>query len=309
MSDDSIYRGFGYAKTLIFGEYAVMHGAPGLIMAMPQKMHLTLELTPCVSQPESQFAQVLQKQLLNHFGLLGNIFLDDSQFFDSNHIKYGIGSSAAGVVALCRAAIQAIKPPSEFSLPQAIQIHREIQHGLGSGIDIHASALGGILSVCHCPDHPQYQTVPAHNLPCIAVLAAHHPSLTTDYLTAAKRVESTSEYTHIIAALSDVYASLTQFVNKANHSAFLELIPRIPELLKQLEVIIDRKIIPDGFELLVSIGCEHHVVLKTSGAGGGDILLAMSQNRHQLDSFLSQIPPNIPLTLLNNPSLYERAMP
>ena len=309
MSVDSIYRGFGYAKTLIFGEYAVMHGAPGLIMAMPQKLQLTLELTPCVSQPKSQFARILQQHLLKDFGLLGNIFLDDSQFFDCNHIKYGIGSSAAGVVALCRAAVQAMTPPIDFSLTQAIQIHRDIQHGLGSGIDIHASALGGILSVRHCPDHPEYNNIPPQNLPCIAVLAAHHQSATTDFLTAAKKVESSREYARIITALSNVYSSLTEYVRAANKSAFLELIPCTSDLLKQLEVIIDRQILPDGFDRLISLGREHHVVLKTSGAGGGDILLAMSQNRLQIDDFLSQIPPNIPITLLNHSANHERAMP
>ena len=298
MTNYQRYEGFGYAKTLIFGEYAVMYSAFGLIMAMPQKLRLQLEITPTPYPSDSPFARILQQQLTGYFHLTGNIALDDAEFFDAHHIKYGIGSSAAGVVALCKAAAQASMGSRAFSLSDAITIHRSLQNGMGSGIDIHASALGGVLSVQGCPNAPEYRNIPLENLPALCVLAGHQQSTTTDYLIAAKKAESTRDYQKTIESLADHFCTLTQYAESGDKNNFLELIAKIPALLKTLERILDRQILPNDFEDWAALAREHRVTLKTSGAGGGDILIAMAENAAQLHEYLRHLPS--PLSPLNS---------
>lgn len=287
--EGTISSGFGYAKALIFGEYAVMYGTPGLAVALTPKLHLSVQIenAPINDGFESKLAHIMFEKV----GLHTRVSIDNSAFYDEYGYKYGIGSSAASVVALVE-AWNAIEHTPKLSINDAIEMHRALQNGMGSGIDVIASAHGGLVCAKNCPENPEFSRVFKENMPPIAIIATHRPAPTCDFIGAAKKVENTREYRMIIEALSEINRELAHTITQKNQiSQFLEQISHIPALLQQLATCIDRPILPASFENWRSHAREFGVTLKTSGAGGGDILLALAQNRDEIERYLAAIPP------------------
>ena len=298
------YTGFGFAKALIFGEYAVMHGAPGLVAALTPKIRLSMtSQSPTDSQLfpgdfpalESQFKKLIDSSCVNN----------DPEFYDDLGQKIGIGSSAAAVVALIQAKRQAIIAGGlpDISDSQAIQIaiglHRKIQNGLGSGIDVIASMIGGISLVSQCPDHPQIEAIQPNQIPSFVLLATHQQAPTPAFISAAQRVSHTSEYQKIISAMTEIDNLLADAVRHSNKSLFLDLLGQLHTPLSSLAQIIDMPIIPDCYDLLRPIARESSVTVKISGAGGGDIFLAMAEAPDHIREFITRIPPELGITPLS----------
>ena len=302
------FVGFGYAKALIFGEYAVMHGAPGMAMALSPKLFLKLSHIRSLksdSRGSEDFCSRLKLLFQNEFLCDADIEINAGDFLDDRNQKYGIGSSAAAIVALLDAYSQ-FKQLKRIDLHKAIDLHRKLQNGMGSGIDIIASLLGGIQLAEHCPDSPQITCIPEQNLPQIAILATHRQAPTEQFLRSAQIVSHSPAYIKCIGALSESCQNLAQFAIKGKKRSFLEQMGDIPALLRQLERVMGTMILPPQFDNLFSIAHDCHVTLKTSGAGGGDIFLAMSESSSELNEFLNHLPPGIThLTYHAAPLRYE----
>lgn len=299
-----VFQGFGYAKALIFGEYAVMHGAHALVVALSPKLYATVHTSEVLTQSlPDDFSQRLENLVQIQFGLCPKFTLQSDEFFDSEHQKLGIGSSAAAVVALLQAL--SLRFHRHFSIQEAIDFHRKLQNGLGSGIDILASALGGIILTHNCPNHPEILRVPEGNLPSIKLLATHHQAPTSHFISAAHALEQSRNYRNIIQELTELCALMAETVKNGDKKSFLEQIEHHTALLYRLGEIIDRPVIPDFFQTLHDMAAEFNVTLKTSGAGGGDIFLAMALKQSSIDDFLKHIPSDIsPLNVKIAPDRY-----
>ncbi len=297
-------QGFGYAKALIFGEYAVMHGAHALVMALSPKLYATVHPSEVLTQsPPDEFSQQLENLVQIQFGFCPKFTLQSDEFFDSEHQKLGIGSSAAAVVALLQALSDCFH--RHFSIQEAIDFHRKLQNGLGSGIDILSSALGGIILAQHCPNHPEILRIPENNLPFITLLATHHQAPTSHFISAAHALDNSRKYLNIIQEMTELCALMAENIKKGDKKSFLEQIEHHTALLYRLGEIIDRPIIPDFFQTLQVLAAEFNVTLKTSGAGGGDIFLAMAIKKSSIDDFLKHIPSDIsPLNVKIAPDRY-----
>jgi phosphomevalonate kinase len=72
------------------------------------------------------------------------LMLSTSAFFDSPGTKLGLGSSAALTVALTGALRShlGLPPPT---LPELVRLHRDMQGGRGSGVDVGAAFTGGVV--------------------------------------------------------------------------------------------------------------------------------------------------------------------
>jgi phosphomevalonate kinase len=151
-------------KLVLLGEYAVLDGAPALVMAVARYARARLAPLPdagcrlSTRAPESQTARfdrgeatgvrlvdrvIAAAPELDWPGWAG--YLDSSELFLGAD-KLGLGSSAAALVAWAgawwRAASPGAQPPSAETL---IQIHRAFQGGAGSGLDVAAARCGGVL--------------------------------------------------------------------------------------------------------------------------------------------------------------------
>src|SRR5690606_16272730 len=148
-------------KAVVLGEYAVLHGAPALVVAVDR--HATVTIEPSgrpanVVETRSPEARVLEVSPGRETGVAlvdlvvgerprdrepWRATLDSTAFFQGAR-KLGLGSSAAVLTALaCAWAAWTEAPrPSREAL---IALHRRFQRGSGSGLDIAASLAGGAI--------------------------------------------------------------------------------------------------------------------------------------------------------------------
>ena len=278
--------GFGYAKALIFGEYAVMYGAPGLVMGLSATLHARLSMPPLHSM--SPFETRLAKLLQSTRSIDCDIALQNDAFFDDTGHKLGIGSSAAASVAVLKAASLLDNRP--FSIVEAIQFHRALQNGVGSGIDVIASALGGFVLARNCPDAPQITRIPSQNLPSIAIFASHHEAPTRDFVAAAHKAESTRPFKLCMEKMHELCEDLARSAVSGQKITFLEQIEALCALLNVFGNVINMPVVPAFFQELRTIADDCHVTIKPSGAGGGDIFLAMALDDANLEQFAQAIP-------------------
>ena len=155
-------------KAVLSGEYAVLHGAPAICMAVNNRAIVTITRVeepwhsvsaPGYSSGEGRFVSngsapewlqgeddyplvdVAWRALAPDSDVGLAIELDTRAFFDDKSgAKLGLGSSAALTVALTAALMQ-----STAVCDEALRIHREFQAGAGSGVDVAASARRNLL--------------------------------------------------------------------------------------------------------------------------------------------------------------------
>lgn len=169
-------------KLVLLGEYAVLEGAPALVLATAQRARV--RLSPLPTGPSQLHARPLfERELLFEWtpqgcpdwrrnelttadrgrlawlgGLLEGLALrgwwprqpvaaelDTRAFHGADGRKLGLGSSAALTVALAGAGAAAAGAGREPSLEELVALHCALQRGSGSGIDVAASLYGGAL--------------------------------------------------------------------------------------------------------------------------------------------------------------------
>jgi len=165
-------------KLVLLGEYAVLDGAPALVLAMPQRARVRLRALgggpsrlrapPLIagSEPFRLHDGVLEwaaadevrgqrlawaKALIQALAVRGwwpagavEAELDSRDFHATGGDKLGLGASAALAVALTRAAARAAGiGDDEITLASLVHLHRSLQGDRGSGVDVAASLLGG----------------------------------------------------------------------------------------------------------------------------------------------------------------------
>ncbi|HHH12033.1 MAG TPA: hypothetical protein ENK23_08190, partial [Sorangium sp.] len=176
-------------KLVLSGAYAVLEGAPALVLAADRYV-IADTSRAATYQAEEVLAAVT-------LGMIERpIWYDVSALREAGPgggRKLGLGSSAAIVVATlaaCRlAAGESPRALGRRLLPDALRAHRQAQPR-GSGIDVAASCLGGVV---HCQlDMSQPQrplTAQAHRLPpglCIEVYASADACSTAGMLNAVQ---------------------------------------------------------------------------------------------------------------------------
>ena len=173
-------------KLVLMGEYAVLEGAPALVMGVNRRAGVRLSgraghegriAAPDLGLPpvslsvaadgkplwncsdEVRMRLGLVDQTLNGLAAAGcglsagggfDLQLDTSGFFDGD-AKLGLGSSAALTVALASAVAEFAGHGARASeriewLNALLRLHRDFQGGHGSGVDVAASLAGGLIA-------------------------------------------------------------------------------------------------------------------------------------------------------------------
>ncbi|MGH8110723.1 MAG: mevalonate kinase family protein [Rhodanobacteraceae bacterium] len=161
-------------KLVLLGEYAVLVGAPALVLAVNRRAHATLTaiqgdhweiVSPTLglearltlretgagwdgaAPHELAWVAMLLERSRQAAGLPAYRVELDSDAFYIDHaggrVKLGLGSSAALSVALL-GGLRACAERATPTLDECIRAHRAIQHGRGSGIDVAAAFMGGL---------------------------------------------------------------------------------------------------------------------------------------------------------------------
>jgi phosphomevalonate kinase len=166
---------------LLFGEYAVVYpGGLGIAIATEEK--LIVEITPSKKFSISGIfagkdycwnaGDPFPNPLLQHIVTTLNrtpkahIHLDSSQFYYEDGTKKGYGSSAAATIGLTYALMhEELESISELATT-ALELHRSLQGGRGSGYDILTSCMGGAGLFCggECPTWTPLDTTLYQNI-------------------------------------------------------------------------------------------------------------------------------------------------
>ena len=345
-------------KLMICGEYAVLAGAPALVMAVDREVKVSIRRSSATSGHvralpllEDALGIVFSstdfwcdpERAHEQLGMTGRLLpilveylfsdstagersafdleIDSSALFDcrsidrsscdrhsfdqrpGDSIKLGLGSSAAVTVALFRALARYAEHPIVDQSPQQqlnvlLPLYRKALQSPASGADLAASLFGGVVSV-----RPEPEQLKVHKLSwpedlywtAIWTLQA---AQTTDYVgrfqrwyaddvNAARFVDDLSEAARVAetAMLGESAAGLI--------AALREYARRLGMMDQALtEFSADGiSIMTPTHQVLHDRADAEHILYKSCGAGGGDLGIALSQDRPSLKAFTDPLSP------------------
>lgn len=310
-------------KLVMAGEYAVLEGAPAVVMALDR--HARVELaasaddTFCVDAPDLGIHEVraqLQGRRLQWLEAAGgdreklklvtavveylagtgilsiplHMQLDTADFFGpGGRGKLGLGSSAALTVALT-AAICTFNDGPVPDAAAMLAMHRHMQGGRGSGLDIATSLHGGTLVYRLREGRPQWRHVdwPA-DLAWRGVWSGR-PASTGNAL--AKLSQWRSRHEAAFAERIDELHAAARFVVAAldagDSAGMLDGMTTYAESLATLGRSSGIDIVCAEHRTLAAAAADCGVVYKTCGAGGGDVGVALTRDPDALNHFSRQ---------------------
>ena len=244
-------------KLMIAGEYAVLDGAPAIVLAVDRGVRCVRTDAPDLHIETPTGDDRFVRPAVS--GTTGTY-----QFSNWNPTnlpdKPGFGGSAAACVAAC---ISAGRPATD-----AISLHHKIQGG-GSGVDVAASIHGGMIKV--------HQGVVTPLTPLIPVViwsgkSASTQPLVTQYLTAKNRSAFVSASTDIVNAFSD---------NP------IDMLQENGQLLMHMGVETGVQYMTPALAGIRKLAREFGGAAKPSGAGGGDCAIALFPDPDSTQAFIS----------------------
>lgn len=312
-------------KLVLTGEYAVLEGAPAIVLALDRRARVTLrdhaDAGFAIDAPELGLHAVrgwLDDQRHCHWsgvdattadrlalvasvletmapdgGLPGfHATLDTHMFFSTANGQYklGLGSSAALTVALA-GAVHARAGRGVPSAGHLLAAHRRVQGGRGSGLDIAASLTGGAIVYRLRAGQPQITPVawPAGLL--FACAWSGKAASTGVFLRqlAAWRERLPARYAALLHELAQCAEAAAVAFADGMVGTLLEAITAYAAGLARLGAASGLDIVSAEHRVLAAIAAACGVVYKTSGAGGGDIGIALSVDADRLWEFRQRV--------------------
>ena len=294
-------------KLVALGEYAVLDGAPAVVLALDRYAEAAIEpsgdgtcrLTMRSAEAvERQFApgETSGEPLVDLVTaaaptLAWSATLDSRAFFAGGS-KLGLGSSAAVLTAWAGAfAAFAREQGAAVDAPRVeelIALHRRLQGGKGSGLDVAASYTGGAIRYrARGPGLPQIGSVRLPNSVGFAGIfagrSASTPALIAHYRAWRKRRprEAAALVRRLTAQAEAGCAALTG----DDAAGWVEAFAAYGQGLQELGEAIGAEIVTAEHRAIAVEAWRHGVAYKVSGAGGGDLGLACAADVERLEAF------------------------
>jgi phosphomevalonate kinase len=227
--------------------------------------------------------------------------LDTREFYertDRGAVKLGIGSSAALTVAFASALASwsgqdAVLDPAISWLGRLLDFHREFQHGRGSGIDLAASVLGGVLEY-RLDDERRVAEASPLTLPAdlrMLFVWTCRSADTGEFLEklSSRMVEDGGSSERALRRLGDVARAGVTALREGRTGSFLESVDQFCEAMEALGEVVGLPILSEEHEDLRLLANRCGVHYKPSGAGGGDIGVAFSDNVRALETLALEV--------------------
>ncbi len=283
-------------KVVLWGEYAVLAGAPAAIMALDLRASVDLALKDTFSSFSANGYQATGLQtartdfphlpvtsmietILHHLGytqLPSHLYChtDTTPFFHHGK-KMGLGSSAALCVALYSALCGQLSHTPRVA--EALLIHQSWQ-GSGSGLDIAASWHGGVIrfsagvsAQIAWPDDLYHQIIFTGAASSTAVQLSNF----------SEWLEREAKNPHLDALCRESENLFTANLDDGALSSYVTA-------LRALDRAGSLNIFTQAHETLATIGADLGIVYKPCGAGGGDVGIALSRNSETLETFANR---------------------
>jgi mevalonate kinase len=276
-------------KLFVIGEYAVLHGSRALVAAIDAGISCRIESasTWCLSAPDlgvdgtlaelpgdsrSALLRAAVMAARDEFQLASPLRFVVLGTCPASRRKYGLGGSAASVVAILAAAAATVgedleaKRTRDRLFRRAFAVHREHQRGRGSGADVAASVFGGWVDYAAAEGGPR---IAAAVPPPGIRLAAAWSGVARDTARAIEVSDGTRALSRLRAILDRFWVA----VAAQDRVGFLSAIDAYGSALDELA---GRS--PGAQRINELVGAAHAcgVAAKGSGAVGGDCAIAIA---------------------------------
>lgn len=259
---------FAPGKLVLTGAYAVLEGAPAIVVAVSRGAFADAARTAITATPEVRAA--LGDVPVPHF--------DASAMFIGAR-KLGLGASAAILVASLaareaeRGADLAAPAVRDALFARARAAHLEAQGG-GSGVDVAASVHGGVLRYslgASGPSSARASLPPGMHLSVFACpTSARTSELRAEIERFALAKPGLSRVCmHELGVVAERAASAA---SSGDRDAFVEAVRRTADALTRLGSAAGVGIVPPGFDALAELAAQEDAAFCVSGAGGGDVV-------------------------------------
>jgi phosphomevalonate kinase len=302
-------------KLILFGEYAVLEGAPAVAAAVDRRARVTLQPGEPgrwtidtgapgerpLAIPSSGEDPWIVRAIHQTLARLGSSVVDAPGFdvrVDSKALyeaggaaKLGLGSSAAVVVALgaaLRRALRASQHVAGASAPDDafahdLHVHHALQ-GAGSGIDVAVSFHGGVIAFRRGSEEPADVRVDPLALPSdlhVACVWTGASTSTASFLgrVRACRAERPDAYGACVDRLADLAGQARRAFEAGRGGPLVPLADEYCRAMAALGRTCGIPVVSEAHEALARLARGRGAAYKPSGAGGGDVglLFAGSQ--------------------------------
>lgn len=312
-------------KVVLVGEYAVLEGAPSLVMAADRhvKVILTPNATgivridapgitrkPCMLQVEHgnlvpiegalpaalEAVVKLLQALATEEGAASplargmNAHLDSTALYEDG-VKLGLGSSAALAVALSGAIVSLVDGPALGANASGFErlhaLHGAMQGGVGSGIDVAASLLGGLVLFRRSDGELGLGHLQMPMGLRSAFIWTGVSASTKDFLKRLDRWKARhpDEYHSLLRELSSIATEAVTAAEQNAAQAFIEHLGRYGGVLRELGDRSELGIYGSSHGALRDLAEGLGITYKPCGAGGGDLGVAMTTDDEALARF------------------------
>jgi phosphomevalonate kinase len=266
-------------KAFLSGEYAVLHGAPAVVVAVSRHVRARLE-----TGPAPRLSPFLAELLRRRPAPPGTYPVADSSALEApGGGKLGLGSSAAVTVAAAGALLARDGRPLHDPAVRAellrlcVASHRAAQDGRGSGGDVAASVYGGVVRVAL---HAGEVEVTPAELPdgfCLRFFRLGGSVSTPEMLRRVEELAAAEGARH--AALMD---ALVGAAEDFGHDPIASMRAQLRRLTA-LGVAAGVEIVPRVAWALAAAAEAVGGAAKPSGAGGGDLAVALVPEGREAD--------------------------
>ncbi len=298
-------------KLLLLGEYAVVNGAPAVVLAVNRRART------CVPAPGQTVGALVEQAWRETFLALEHTIptesrpsrVDSSAFYQGK-AKLGLGSSAAVCLLTCAEAWRLTgrtfdHDEAKQSLWElAKKIHDTFQQATGSGADLAASLWGGAIRFQHRKDNaPVAQPISLPASLALRFIWTGTSASTSKLLTAVRSFAKAKpdHYRALLQQMEEIATTLLQ--TPSNVTSWLESMNRYGHAMRELGQQSGAPIVTPMMATLMNLAQEHGGIAKPSGAGGGDFLIAAFGDETSADAFCqaSTIHGATPLSLCVDP--------
>lgn len=307
-------------KLILFGEYAVLEGAPAVVTAVDRSVHTVVEpseddrwfltsdqdeggrreLDPRARAPWIAGAI---RETLRCLGAqpedLPSLAIEvrSAELFGSHaQAKLGLGSSAAIVVALggaLRRFVATLEPGAAErdacnAFGDALHVHHALQ-GSGSGIDVAASFHGGVIAFTRDAGPSSVPTVerlapPADlHLACIWTGTSASTASFLERMPDGRR-RRTAAFDACIEHMANVSGQALEAFRRGLGADLAQLANEYHDAMADLGRVCGLPIVSTAHQTLAELARAADAAYKPSGAGGGDVGLLLAETRSALET-------------------------
>lgn len=321
-------------KLILIGEYAVLENAPCIVTAVNRSCQVQIEavegdvfsikasnqdipeiefsikdgninfINPVSDKNRERLRFVLWTldYITEHYGSelkTASIYIDSDSFYHKKSgSKLGLGASASITVSLLSALSEFLgRPLKEKELyREAFKIHRKAQGKLGSGADIAASSVGGVLKYRMDENGIINGRIDSVTWPDDLIMIPVWAGYSASTQDLVRKVEmysanNPSAYRAIMDPLKKLSQDGVDAFCSGNTDAFLQIVDDFIALEQKLGEASGTEIISKAHLKIKSVVKNAGGVYKPSGAGSGDIGVAFCNNpdtaqqvRHSIES-------------------------